>query len=123
MAINISAVAPPQDGIHYLSADGDFTAQGIPINSRHALEECVGTSWSAQKILLDFEHVTYIDSSAIGWLISCHRDFKRAGGMLVLHSVPPSVKQVLDILRVGKIIPMAANEIQGRTVLTSGVHS
>jgi anti-sigma B factor antagonist len=123
LAIKITPVAPPQDGIYYLAAEGDFTAQDMPINSRHPFEEFVGPSWGAQKILLDFEQVTYIDSSAIGWLISCHRDFKHAGGLLVLHSVPQMVKQVLDILKVGKIIPLAADEREGRAVLASGVHS
>ena len=93
----------------------------MPLIRRNALEEAVGPSWAAQKILLDFDQVTYIDSSAIGWLISCHRDFKQAGGMLVLHSVPRSVKQVLDILRVGKIIPMVTDESEGRALLSTGV--
>ncbi len=121
MAIKITSLTPPQEGIYYLAAEGDFTASSTPLNTRHPFEELVGTDWKAQKILLNFDRVTYIDSSAIGWLISCHRDFKHGGGRLVLHSVPPSVKQVLDILRVGKIIPMAADEIEGRAMLAEGV--
>ena len=121
--MKITPLAPPQDGLFYLAAEGDFTGCDTPVNSRHPFEESVGADWGAQKILLDFDRVTYIDSSAIGWLISAHRDFKHAGGMLVLHSVPPSVKQVLDILRVGKIIPMAEDAAEGRSLLAAGVQS
>lgn len=117
MAMNIMLEAPSQDGIFHLAAKGDFTGGETPGAAGQLLSGLVGQEWSSRKILLDFGLVTYIDSSAIGWLIATQRQCRQGGGRLVLHSVVPAVQQVFDILRVGKVIPLVAERGAGVAML------
>ena len=78
------------------------------------LEQVMGQTWSANKVLLDMDKTNYIDSTAIRWLISCHKEFKNKGGVFVVHSVQPAVRQVLDLLKIGKVVPIVENEAAAR---------
>ena len=65
------------------------------------------------------KETTYIDSSAIGWLIGSNKGFKQQGGSLVIHDVPSSIKQMLDLLHVGKVIQIAPTAAQAREMVNA----
>jgi stage II sporulation protein AA (anti-sigma F factor antagonist) len=70
-------------------------------------------------VLLDLRAVPFLDSSAIGWLMNTRRELERGGGLIVLHSIQPRVRQVLDLLRVGKALPLVDNEAAALTVIAA----
>jgi stage II sporulation protein AA (anti-sigma F factor antagonist) len=80
----------------------------------------IGEAGFARKVLMDLGRVTYIDSSGISWLLICHKRFVQSGGKLVLHSVPPLVDQVLQLLRLPLILQMATDEKAARTLAVGG---
>jgi anti-anti-sigma factor len=63
---------------------------------------------------------TYMDSCAIGWLMACHKGFRDNGGKMVLHSVQPRVKQLMDLLRIGNVIAVASDESAAKSLVTQG---
>ena len=66
----------------------------------------IGQNWSSNKVLLDMEGVTYIDSRAIGWLVACHIQFSKNGGMMVLYSLPMNVSQIFELLKIGSLFSL-----------------
>ena len=58
----------------------------------------------SRRILLNLERTTFIDTSGIAWLLSCHKRCLQAGGRFVLHSAPPLIDQTLRVLRMEDII-------------------
>jgi anti-anti-sigma factor len=63
------------------------------------LQALLGMGCFARKVLISLEQTEYIDSSGVGWLVVHHKRFLQAGGRLVLHSIPPRVNQVFQLLR------------------------
>ena len=88
----------------------EFEGQGDP------MESALGPGGFARKALLNLERTDYIDSSGISWLIVNHKHFQQGGGMLVLHSVPPRVSQVLHFCRMESVFHLAPNESAARAL-------
>lgn len=119
-AVNISLVSIEKEGLVRLASAGSITAANFDPSGKNPLERILGQNWSGFRVLLDMRGTTYIDSSAIGWLISSHKQFKSAGGVVVLHDVPSNIRQMLDLLHVGKVIPIAENVDAARAVANGG---
>jgi len=68
-------------------------------------------------VLLDLGQVSYIDSSAIGWLIGTQKSFRDKGGSFAVFHLQPAVRQVLDLLKVGRVVPLCENEQTARTAV------
>lgn len=79
---------------------------------REPLGESIGQEAFARPVLLDLGGVTFVDSSGVGWLLSCHKRLKQAGGKLVLHSCPPVFQSVAKILRLDQVLEMVTDEPQ-----------
>ncbi|MCC7348945.1 MAG: STAS domain-containing protein [Phycisphaerales bacterium] len=90
----------------------DFTAEG-----KNPFEAVIGANWSTHRVLLDLGNTLFIDSAAIGWLIDSHKSFKTAGGRLVVHSLRPKVRQVLDLLKIGRVVALADDESAAKALL------
>ncbi|MDZ4819319.1 MAG: STAS domain-containing protein [Planctomycetota bacterium] len=61
----------------------------------------------SRTVLFNLSGVEYIDSSGVSWLLTFHRKFREAGGKLILHSLHPMVLQVLQVLRLEKVLNLA----------------
>lgn len=81
------------------------------------LAEVLGPNGFAHQVLLNLEKCTFIDSSGVSWLISSHKSFAADGGALVIHSIPPSVLQVLRLLRMELVLRLAEDEPAARAAL------
>jgi anti-anti-sigma factor len=112
--MKLSLVSIEKEGFIRIATDGNITSTDFQADGRNPLEQIMGQTWSSNKVLLDMDKTNYIDSTAIGWLISCHKEFKNKGGVFVVHSVQPAVKQVLDLLKIGKVVPIVENEAAAR---------
>lgn len=102
-----------------IQAEGDITSHDFTADGRNPLEAVLGSRWATHQVLLDLRAVPFLDSSAIGWLMQSRRELERGGGLIVLHSIQPRVRQVLDLLRVGKALPLVDNEAAALTVIAA----
>jgi anti-anti-sigma factor len=73
------------------------------------LVKLLGSPACSRKVLLDLDRVSALDTSGISWLVSCHERFRNAGGVLVLHSIPPRVSLVLKLLHLEQVLATAAD--------------
>jgi anti-anti-sigma factor len=115
--MKLSLVSIEKAGPIRVAAEGLITSDDFDESGPNPLSALLGATYSGNHVLLDLSHVTYIDSSAIGWLISCHRAFKADGGKFVAHSIQPAVRQVLDMLRIGQVVSLAEDEAAARALL------
>ena len=99
----------------HLRCEGTITQEGL-IAHNDLLAEVIGPAYATRRVLLDLERCEFIDSSGVGWLVVYHKRFAVAGGKLILHSVPPRVLHVLQILRMHLIFNIAPNIVTARGV-------
>lgn len=116
--MKLSLVSIDKQGLIRLAAEENITSADFEVDNPNPLSKLMGDAWSGNRVLLDFARVTYIDSSAIGWLITCQRAFKQAGGTFILHTIQPHVRQILDVLKMGKILSLAENESAAQAMAT-----
>ena len=65
---------------------------------------------SATKIVVNLEHVHYVDSAGLGALIEMHRKTAAKGGRLVLSNLGPNLKRALEIARLLPIFETCTTE-------------
>jgi anti-anti-sigma factor len=103
------------DDITRIQNEGDITQMDFRAGA-DVLCDLLGTDCYKRKILLSLERTSYIDSTAIGWIVRSHKYCKEAGGKLVIHSISPSVLQVLRLLRLPDILHLAENDAAARAL-------
>ena len=70
---------------------------------REPLAELLGPAAYARNVGLDLSDASYIDSGGVGWLLTCHKRMRQAGGKLTLHAPHPIVSNVLKVLKLEKV--------------------
>lgn len=109
-----------KDGVVKVATVGNITSAEVPASGVNPLQQTLGPTWASMRVLMNMEGTSYIDSSAIGWLIKTSKELKADGGALVLYNVQPGVKQVLDLLKVGRVVPITDDEATAREVALTG---
>ena len=74
------------------------------------LSDAAGQDVYRRRVVLNMEEVEMLDSSGVGWLLVCHKRFRETGGVLVLHSYPPIVGNVLKVLNLHQVLTLADDE-------------
>jgi anti-anti-sigma factor len=100
-----------------LSDDGDAVSVEIAGKVTQAkaspfddpLGELLGSDGYGRDVLLDMSQVEVLDSSGIGWLLTCQKRFREAGGALVLHSLSPMSRNVIKVLNMHAVFKMASS--------------
>ena len=110
--MNLILVETTPDGVARLAIEGAFTALDLVGDVTDPLVERIGEDWPTRKILFEQSGATYLDSSAIGWQLTCARELRDGGGQLVLHSIPPTIRQIIDVLRISSVFPIADGEAE-----------
>ncbi|MEM1012272.1 MAG: STAS domain-containing protein [Planctomycetota bacterium] len=105
-----------RDGIVKIATSGNITSADIDPAGDNPLSGVIGQNWSGSRILLDMGDTQYIDSSAVGWLIGSHKKVADGGGTFVVYEVQPAVRQVLDLLKVGRVVPIVDDEAAAKEV-------
>jgi len=67
------------------------------------LEALVGHGVYGRQIELDLSEATYMDSSGVGWLLTCHKRVREAGGRLVITNVQPIIANMLRLLKLSRM--------------------
>lgn len=109
MAFKLAVISRDAAGVVFAAAYGNATARDFPTPETVHFDRLLGVDWAAARIVLDMDAVSYVDSSAIGWLLGVQKRFRESGGRLVMHSVQPHVKNILSLLKIEKIVPVAAD--------------
>ena len=119
----LSLVSVEKDGCIRVASRGNITAAEMTLGPRNPLEALVGENWPCNRIMLDLSKTDFVDSTAIAWLISTSKQFRANGGAFAIHSIVPRVRQMLELLKIGRIIPIAADETAARKMFSSGGHA
>ena len=106
-----------KDGIVKIATSGNITGADLDATGPNPVEHILGKNWTQSRVLLNMEETQFIDSSAIGWLIGTSKQLKDGGGVMVMYNVQPSVRQVLDMLRVGRVVPLVEDEAAAKAAV------
>lgn len=94
------------DDVCQLSLSGEIT-KTVVASHQDPFSQLLGQDELNLTILLSLEHAKYINSSGIGWLIETNKKIREAGGILVLHSLPPDIQSIFVIMRLEKVFTLA----------------
>jgi anti-anti-sigma factor len=101
--------------VAYVAISGEIS-QRHTLPNEELLTELLGPDCYRRRVLLDLRDVSIIDSSGVGWLLGCHKRFRAAGGVMVLHSLSPLARQVLYTLKMYLVFHMAEDSEAARTL-------
>ena len=100
-----------QDGVTIVSMGGRLDAAGSP----EVEAFCRGLMDAGEvRQLLDMTEVEYISSAGLRSLLVVAKQIKAAGGVLVLCSLAPMVREVMEISGFDKILVLAADRDAAR---------
>lgn len=88
------------DGATLLTVSGEIDLHSAPA-LRTRLDELHGSA-----VVIDLSRVEFLDSSALGALVSGARGLAESGGWLRLACPPPHVQKVFRITRLADVIPI-----------------
>ena len=112
-------VAADEGDLLRVQCEGEISQVKFQLND-NPLESLAGPDIYRRKMLLDLERVEFLDSSGISWLVVSHKNFQQGGGVLVLHSIPPRIHQVLQFTRMDRLLRMADDEKAARALAVAG---
>ncbi|MDQ0256151.1 stage II sporulation protein AA (anti-sigma F factor antagonist) [Evansella vedderi] len=62
-------------------------------------------------ILLNLEHLTFMDSSGLGVILGRYKLVQTLGGEMVVCSISPQIKRLFEMSGLFKIVRLASNEM------------
>ncbi|MEI6380701.1 MAG: STAS domain-containing protein [Cyanobacteriota bacterium ELA615] len=81
---------------------------------RHEISSLLEDSNSNKSILIDFQDVTFMDSSGLGTLVLCLKSVRTAGAELYVCSVNEQIKMLLELTSMDKVFEIysSAEELE-----------
>jgi anti-sigma B factor antagonist len=90
-----------------LAINGDIDLNSSP-NMRKKFEELIKNN--ALKIIINFQDVSYIDSSGLATIIEMLQRLKKVQGHLHLSNMSEKIKNLFEITKIDKLFQMYPNE-------------
>lgn len=115
--MSVKMIGIEDDGIAALACEEQLDGLAMTADGDAPLRKVLGEGCYAKRVALDLGQTAYIDSAAIGWLLSSHKAFKDAGGRLVLYALQPGVQRVIDMMRIGTVLEIAKDREHALTQL------
>jgi anti-anti-sigma factor len=113
--MNLNVISDDNNLVHVRCA-GKISQDEFP-NGADPLEALLGEHGGfGRKVLLNLEEATFIDSSGISWLLISHKHCLQQGGCLVVHSVPPLIDHVAQLVKLPRIMHFAKDAAGARAV-------
>ena len=103
-----------------LAVQGDISQSRFPSHVNDPLEHLLGADLHRCNVLVDLSQAGFIDSSGVGWLMAHHKRFLAAGGKLILHSMPPTIGQVIQLLRLNTILTIKPDQAAALAAVAQG---
>lgn len=94
--------------VYILELSGRLALGDESTGFRTSVEELLSSG--ATKIVINLEHVHYVDSAGLGALIEAHRRTKAKGGRLKICNLGPKFKQALELARLLPIFEACSTE-------------
>ncbi len=91
-----------------LSARGHFVQNTLPPSD--PVGDVLGQNGYDRKVLLSLAEVSFFDSTGLGWLLKCNKRFREAGGVLVIHSIPPVVLDMMKVMGLSQVLKLSDDE-------------
>lgn len=103
--------------LHVVSHDGDIVQVGVSgrvtqdgsMRENEPLSSLIGLDAYRRVVLLNMQDADIIDSSGVGWLLTCHKRFNEANGKLILFNMPLIVANVFKLMRLDTFFNIAGN--------------
>jgi len=96
------------NGIYLLGLRGRLVLGDESSGLRATVDNLLSSG--ATKLVINLEHVNYVDSAGLGALIEAHRKTKANGGRLKLSHLGPNFKQALELSRLLPIFETCPND-------------
>jgi len=114
--------------LEVLSADGPVKSvnasgritQSAFMSEDEPLAVRFGDGIYGERLVLSLEGADYLDSRGVGWLLKCHRRFRQAGGVIVVHSIPTIIFDVLKLLHMDEVLHLSPDEQCAREKALAG---
>jgi anti-sigma B factor antagonist len=92
-----------RDGVCVLRLLGRFVtgSDAELVTARNYLQEN-----GIANAILDLKAVPYIDSTGLAFVVELHKSLARRGGQLLLAGANQRVREVLEMTRIGDVIPL-----------------
>ena len=103
------------EGCAHVGCSGELSQTYAKVGD-DPLTGVAGPTVYTRKVLLDCRQTRFIDSSGLGWLLVAHKRFTENGGRLILHSIPPLIRQPIDLLRLDRVLTIVATEADALAV-------
>ena len=68
------------------------------------------TRYMPRKTIFDFSRVTFMDSAGIGMIIGRYKMMKLIGGSLEIVNISSTVKRILEMSGINKIVPLESKK-------------
>ena len=72
-------------------------------------------------IAVDLSRVDFLDSAALGWLMSLYRRVLAVDGRFCVFAVSPQVMTILELTKVHNILPVTADEAAALELLSAPI--
>ncbi|HVH69628.1 MAG TPA: STAS domain-containing protein [Candidatus Dormibacteraeota bacterium] len=97
-----------ENGIYCLALRGRLVLGEESSGFRTTMDTLLASG--ATRIVVNLEHVNYVDSAGLGALIEAHRKTKAKNGRLLLTNLRPNFKQALEMARLLPIFETCPTE-------------
>ena len=92
-----------RDGVCILRLQGRFvTGSDAALGSALKSLQEVGIA----KAVVDLSAVPYIDSTGLAFIVELHKSLASRGGQLFLADANERVREILEITRIGEVVPL-----------------
>jgi len=115
--MSVKMIGIEDDGVVAIASGEELDGMALTADDNAALKTVLGDAWASKRVALDLSDTDYIDSATIGWLLSSHRAFSEAGGKLVIHSLKPGVKRVIELMRIHSVLDLTDDRASAMDML------
>jgi anti-anti-sigma factor len=95
------------NGTDVVSLEGQFAVSDDIARLKESLSGFVGSG--AKYLVVDFEKIEYLNSLALGALISAHANFFKRSGKIVLCNLNKTIYNLFEITKIGLVFEIAEN--------------
>lgn len=104
-----------KEGFTILDAKGKITIGAGDVALREAIQGALDAG--SQKILVNLQHVSTIDSSGIGELVSAFTSASNRDARLALVHLPPKVQDILQITQLVTVFDVYEDEVEAMSAM------
>jgi anti-anti-sigma factor len=95
--VALEIIQRENNGIYLLALTGRLVLGEESTGVRTTIDKLLSSG--ASRIVVNLEHVDYVDSAGLGALIEVHRKTREKGGRLMLCHLRPNLKRALEVAR------------------------